>query len=460
MIVNIPLFGPHQQAYSKTVDNQSTINFFYEQAGDRVALHGTPGLLEFADTGGGANRGHGEFGGSYFAINGTSLYQIAADGAVATVGSIAGAGQCKLVDTGSDLVITTGSTPYAYDGSTLTTISGLNDPNTAAYLNQRTYFDGAGGHFQAGSLGDPTTIDALDTATAESAPDDTVGVYVHKQNLLMGGQKSIEPWYNSGVGMPPVDRINGGIQPYGVAAVHSVATNADFVYFLSHEREPIRLNGLTAEQIGTTSIINEWRSFSTVSDAIGFCYTINGARFWEITFPTENKTYAYQENVGMWLRLQSGQGRHKTNGAHYIYNKWLAPDYSNGKIYELDLETYTDDGATIERERSTVHLHAGLLGGQFAGREVTCNWLELTLESGVGLATGQGQDPTVMMTYSDDGKIWSHEMWMSAGVMGAYNRRVIWYDLGVFVNRQFRFRVSDPVKWSFVRLSADVEVGI
>ncbi len=77
--------------------------------------------------------------------------------------------------------------------------------------------------------------------------------------------------------------------------------------------------------------------------------------------------------------------------------------------------------------------------------------LQLDMEVGLGLATGQGSDPQVMMRWSDDGgKTWSNEYMRSAGKQGEYKKRIIWRRLGRGRDRIFEFVVSDPIAFSII----------
>jgi hypothetical protein len=89
--------------------------------------------------------------------------------------------------------------------------------------------------------------------------------------------------------------------------------------------------------------------------------------------------------------------------------------------------------------------------------------LEIVVERGVGLITGQGSNPQIMMQYSDDGgNSWSSERWADIGTQGDYSpmKPIIWEELGSFYERMFRFKVSDPVKVVLISANADVEVGV
>ncbi|NIP55847.1 MAG: hypothetical protein GWN61_09595 [candidate division Zixibacteria bacterium] len=84
---------------------------------------------------------------------------------------------------------------------------------------------------------------------------------------------------------------------------------------------------------------------------------------------------------------------------------------------------------------------------------------ELEVEAGVGLATGQGDDPQVMLSWSDDGgHTWSSEHWRSAGKIGEYKQRLVWNRLGRSRDRRFKIAMTDPVKWVVLAAYADIEI--
>lgn len=86
------------------------------------------------------------------------------------------------------------------------------------------------------------------------------------------------------------------------------------------------------------------------------------------------------------------------------------------------------------------------------------NRLQLDMEVGVGVATGLGEDPQVMLRWSDDfGKTWSNEHWVSAGRLGEFKRRAIWRRLGRARQRTYQVSMSDPVKWCLIEAYLDVE---
>jgi hypothetical protein len=83
--------------------------------------------------------------------------------------------------------------------------------------------------------------------------------------------------------------------------------------------------------------------------------------------------------------------------------------------------------------------------------------LQIDIQPGVGLTSGQGSDPKIMVRWSDDGGFtWSNELTMAIGKRGNYQTRAILYRLGQARDRVFEISVSDPVPiaWTdaFLRL--------
>ena len=76
--------------------------------------------------------------------------------------------------------------------------------------------------------------------------------------------------------------------------------------------------------------------------------------------------------------------------------------------------------------------------------------LPIYCETGVGIVTGQGSDPEVMLRWSDDGgHTWSYEHWRKMGKLGEYGYRTIWRRLGMtekIRDRVYELSGTDPVK--------------
>jgi hypothetical protein len=115
--------------------------------------------------------------------------------------------------------------------------------------------------------------------------------------------------------------------------------------------------------------------------------------------------------------------------------------------------SYFEDPRIIRRLRRAPHLSQENV-------RVFYRKIELDLERGVGLPSGQGADPLVMLRLSrDGGHTWSEPVEMSAGQIGVYTQRVIARRLGAARDTVFEVTVSDPVAWSLVNAWLDLEAG-
>jgi hypothetical protein len=77
--------------------------------------------------------------------------------------------------------------------------------------------------------------------------------------------------------------------------------------------------------------------------------------------------------------------------------------------------------------------------------------LQIQMETGVGLASGQGSDPTLMVRWSNDaGHTWSNEHTVGIGAMGEYTARAIVRRLGMARDRVYEVSGTDPVKIALI----------
>ena len=71
----------------------------------------------------GANRGLCEWKGLAYAVNGTTLQQVASNGSQSALGTIAGGARCVFAGDASFLYIVTGGRVYRTDGATVESVS-------------------------------------------------------------------------------------------------------------------------------------------------------------------------------------------------------------------------------------------------------------------------------------------------------------------------------------------------
>lgn len=462
MLAPINITGPSYQHKARSQSVQRTVGLFPEildtQAGkSKFILNSFPGLKLFG-AGTGKDRGMLEHKGVLYKVSGTTLYSVDASGTHTSLGTIPGTGRCILEGIGDNVVIVSNGSAYQYDGAvTQITDVDLETPNSCAHLNNQMIYDGDNGRFGVSDVGDATSINGLNYGTAESNADNLLRVYTFSQLLFLFGEKTTEQWYNSGVGNPPFDRIEGGIIPVGLAAIHSVSNNDKALYFLGDDNKVHRIPG--NENVSTIGLTHEIESYLVIDDAIGYCFTFENQNFYMLIFPSENRSWCYSETSGQWF--EPNESKYIGNSHAYAYRKNLIADNSNGNIYELDVETYDENGTNIERWRDSGPISGVLLGNP--GKRIELNRFELIMEVGAGelpSTADNRENPYVMLSLSTDGgKTFGTERWGQLGKMGEYVK-VEWPALGSFYEAIIRIKFSDPNYYSIHSAAADIEVGI
>jgi hypothetical protein len=468
MEVEINIAGGTYEHRSRPLSAQATRNFWPQAQEDAATsqyiLESFPGLKMFS-AGAGADRGMFEHKGVPYKVTGTTLSSIDSAGTRTTLGTIPGGSRCVFDAIGDTIIIVSDGVAYTWNGSSVTTASDedFETPQTVTVLNAQAIYDGDGARFGVSDAGAPLTINGLNYATAEGVADNLIRPYAYNQVVHMMCEKHMEGWWNSGVGNPPFDRLEGGLHQIGLAARYSVAHNKNFMYFLGSDRNVYRLSA-GAPETGFTPrpLVREFSQFDTVSDAIGWCMNYQGQEFYVLKFPIENRTFAYPEG-GQWFELSSSEydngpmaGRYKGNSAAYCYGKHLIAD-EDGNVLELDEETYTDNDDTIRRVRDSAPLHGALLGAP--GRSITLTRLRILMETGVGEAD---TDPQIMVQFSTDGgRTFGTEIRGDVGEVGDFMTPVEWFGLNETGDSIIiRLVTSGAFYCSVHSAVAEVEIGM
>lgn len=426
----------------------------------RVSAHPTPGLEAFDDLGAAPARGIYSFGDNMYVVHNQTLWQINNAAVATNVGTLdTSSGNVSIIDNGVQIMIVDGLFGYIYVPST-DTFTKITDgdfttsPQTVTFNG--SYFivteDGTD-QFYISANSDGLSWDATDFATAESHPDQLVRVEENNGDIVLFGENTSEFWGNTGDLDFPYTRLAGTEMQWGLAARWSVAKFDDGLMFLGKSRQGevkvMYLNGYQPIPASHSDIERIFNSGAN-SNATAFSYMIDGHSMYQINFPTLNRSFLFDGTSKVWSEVTSSGGRHLGQfGTHFIDNTYVT-SYTDGNIYRLKGGVYTDAGATIIRELTGRHFETNM-------DYFTVQRFILDIEAGVGLATGQGSDPQVMLQYStDNGHTWSEELWTTMGKIGEYENYAEWWRLGRGKDFLFRVRVSDPVK--FVIAGAGLKV--
>jgi hypothetical protein len=454
----------------KNINSQRSVNFFPypDPTGKKIiSLHHTPGLLEWWDLNSTVPiRAMHTFNDILYFIGGNTLYKVTKSGETitqSTIGTIlTHTGNVWMEDNRSQLMITDDLDGYILqaDGSTFGAIADGNFPTPTSLAYQDGYFfvtKSASDRVHICASLDGLTWDATEYKVAGARPDKGKVVHSHSNNIFVIGERSTEIWYNSGDADFPFDLLPGAVFEFGTAASASVASSkTGDLLFLGDDLLVRRFVGLTPEVVTPPQVSYQFSTYATISDAYAYVFHMEGQVFYTITFPSAKRTWLYNLASGFWNEWNSypNNDRHRSSCYAYFDNKHLVGDFSNGKIYQLDLGTYADDGNEIVSYRTAQAITA-------ERRNFFNSSLEVEFESGVGLITGQGSDPQAMLTWSDDGgHTWSNEHWRDIGSIGRYKNRARWNKLGVSRDRIYKVSISDPVKKVIISAHLEAQMGI
>jgi len=286
---------------------------------------------------------------------------------------------------------------------------------------------------------------ALSFSSKDGAPDNLVSMIVDHREVYLIGETSSEVWVDSGLFPFAFQRIPGTSTQHGIAAAFSIARLGNSFAYLSKnirgDGQIMMMNGYMPTRISNHAVEYSIEG-GFISDARAWTYLIEGHEVYVVSFPTLDLTWAYDIASGMWHKWlwvdnQNVFHRHRGNCHSHFQGINLVGDHSNGQIYMLDPNNYTDSGNEIRRVRRAPHLISDYQRQYFSE-------LQIHFQPGVGLP--DGSVPQAMCRWSDDGgSTWSNEHWSSIGVQGAYKNRAIWRRLGQSRDRIFEVVVTDPI---------------
>jgi len=326
-------------------------------------------------------------------------------------------------------------------------------------------------------------------SSKDGAPDNLVGLIVDHREVYLMGEASSEVWTDVGAVPFPFQRIPGTSTQHGVAARFSLARLGDsFAYVSRNNRgqaQIMQMKGYVPTRISNHAVENSLAN-QYVDDAIAWTYQLEGHECYVVSFPTLNLTWAYDIASGMWHKwlytdTTGGYSRHRGNCCAVFQSMVLVGDYSNGSIYELDKNNYTDNGQYTRRLRRAPHLVSDLQRQYFDELQIQFQpgvgsyGLNTTIDTAIYLAspfviyanqtftikapevykvgvkasinsTTPATYPQAMLRWSNDGgSTWSREYWVTIGQQGKYKNRAIWRRLGMARDRVFEVSITDPV---------------
>ena len=371
----------------------------------------------------------------------------------------------RMRDNGIDLVIVDGTTSFYSIELASNTYSTRTDENYFGsdwvdYLDTFLIYNqpGTAGWYSTDS--NSLTLDPLYYAKKTGGPDPVVAAVVNRDEIWVIGEKTTEVWTNVGAAQFPFQRLGGVFVEHGCAAKYSIAAWDKSIMFLSQDKNGrARVSMVQPYDLGdisTYAIEQELSKYKRLDDAIGFVYQQQGHVFYQLTFPSEDKTWVYDVKEKMWhqkvsLDEDGNWHRHRASCAAYAYGKNLCGDFQNGNIYSFEPTVFNDNGLPIPRIRSFPHIANG-------GARVTYDAFIANIEVGTYqedagplAAPSEAADPLegpwIGLRWSDTkGKTFGNWVLVPLGRLGEFYETPTWRQLGSGRDRVFELSWSTPAE--------------
>jgi hypothetical protein len=430
--------------------------------------------------------------GTLYYLAGRTLYTVSTSWALTAIGTVGTAsGIASMADNGTTLVLVDGSANGYQVNLTTNAFSAIsaatNSPPVGSGSDYAFYgatrVDVIDGFLVFNSPGTRTfyctyenevVFDALYFADKNGYSDNLVTLIVTRREIWLLGQRTTEIWYDAGNSAFPFAIMPGPFIPYGAVAAYSVAQVDGAIFWLSEDQSGqnilMRGEGYAAKRISTHALEQEWEGYSTTTDAIGFCFQFGGHAFYQINFPTANKSWRWDEATGLWHEpvytdANGVENMHLVQCAAFAYGVNVGADATTGQLYQIDPDVYTDNGSPMYFRRGYPHMmidgrraiYPGftldvecatspdtinqpgpfpmLIGGAYAGSEI------MEAGTGFGLLSGPAPintSPQVLLRWSDTrGRTWSEPVPQSLGATGEYLAQPKWSRTGMGRDRVF-----------------------
>lgn len=489
--MEIPLGGSFYKLDSLPISAQECVNFYVnipEVITPSKRQLFIPAGIDLACTAGTAvtNRGGHNFNNLAYMVQGHGLYRIdqTVNGfgdvsytSTLVSGSTAIPGNERVIiadngEEGGQMMIVCPEYDTKFNAFIYTVGGGLNPVSDADFdgpVSSVVYVDGYflftkkdSQKFFISELRNGSSYISTDFERAEADPDYVVGPIILRNAPYIFGKGTVQGYQNVGGAGFPFVYVQGSVLSKGLRSIYGSITFDDNVIFVGgsvNEAPAIWIsNGGPCEKLSTIAIDQELSAYS--QDAISNCFTWNysqsGGRFIGFTFPGE-KTFVFDFVSKEWHTRESfdslgNAGPCRISTVIDVYGVLMVGDTMTNNIGILSKTTYDEYGEILQRRFVTPHIDN-------EGEPFFINSVELACKTGLGLTTGQGSNPKVMLSISrDGGRTFSNPLAREVGKIGEYTKRVIWGQQGRAPTEVcFRFDVSDPVGWAITKTMVEFE---
>lgn len=225
------------------------------------------------------------------------------------------------------------------------------------FIGQRiVYVEPFGRYWGWSDLVDGSSWNTLNQAQAETSPDRIQGLIVSHNEVLIFGERTIEPWASAPTDTAVFQLQVGSVIESGCASGRTIQRLDNSVFYLTNNGQIAKLNGYTPQVVSTAAMEASIRDLNW-SRAFAFTWEDAGHVVYYITFP-DGYTWGFDVRQNKWHRRASyGLDRWRINALAKSNGKYIAGDYSSGRVYEVEWGNVYEACEIMPRKVRTGVLH-------------------------------------------------------------------------------------------------------
>lgn len=243
---------------AKFANTSRLLNCFLEPSENKVMLKPVLGSEDFVDLSDVFLRDMKEVNGSIYAACGGTLYKITSAGGISVMGTIVD-GETEISSNNGVVTVAAGGEYYCLDGETLSQPSGadFDAVGSVTFLGQFTILSELDGRKVAWSaVADPTSLTALDFATAEGRDDNNLRVMAINGNLVIFKETSREIWYQTGAddSASAFQRLAGGVIDTGLKSRGLLVKLDQGAFFIGDDGIAYITDGISQKPVSNRAV--------------------------------------------------------------------------------------------------------------------------------------------------------------------------------------------------------------
>lgn len=293
--------------------------------------------------------------------------------------------------------------------------------------------------------------DLTNVIGAQIEPDQGVCLVKQLVYVLALKQWSTEVFYNAGnpPGASPLSPVQGAKMNYGCATADSVQDIDGALLWVATNRgsavQVILVDNLKPVIVSTKAVE---RLLSEASFAAGNVASMGvkyeGHRFYVLTLKSDNLTLVYDLTDKLWAQWTDPDGNYFKCIANTFYGTLRVVQHeTNGQLYLMGSEYYTDDGATITVDLYTPNFDGGVR------RKKHLNMMEFIGDQTVG------SELQVRVNDAD----YTPLMWSNFRYVDMSVKKPVLINCGTFMRRAVHIRHQKPTRMRLQAIELQLDIG-